>query len=70
MVVLDESEVDARLLIPIPAVRLKENAALVSMDDGLDPEHPGEWSFTHSDHRGHASILIILLDMLRYTLRI
>ena len=70
MVVLDEREVDARLSVPVAAVRLQENTALVRMDSGLDPEHPGQRSFTHSDHLSQCSILIILLDILRYTLRI
>jgi len=38
--------------------------------DGLDTKDSGEQSFTHSDHERHASILIILNDTLRYTLRI
>jgi hypothetical protein len=70
MVVLDETEVDACLSIPIPAVGLQEKAALVSVDDGVDPDHPGQGSFTDSDYRGHACIVIIVTDMLRYTLRI
>jgi hypothetical protein len=70
MVVLDEIEDDPRLPIPFPAVRLQEKAAVVGVDGGLDPEHPVERSFTHSDHQGLARMLIILRDMLRYTLRI
>ena len=69
-VVLDEVKVDPRLPIPIPSVRLQEKAALVSMDGGLDAEHPGERRFTHSDHLGRTCILLILTDTLRYTLRI
>jgi hypothetical protein len=70
VVVLDETEVDASLPVPFPVVGLEENSALITMNDGLDRPNAGERSFTHSDHLERACILVILRDMLRYTLRI
>jgi hypothetical protein len=70
MVVLDKIEVNARLPIPVPVVGLREKPSLVTTDNWLDAQNSDDRSFTHSDHPGHRSILIILFDILRYTLRI
>jgi hypothetical protein len=69
VVVLDEIQADARLPVPFPVIGFQEKTALVPPHDGLDPHHAGEGSFTQSDHRGPSNILVILTDMLRYTLR-
>jgi hypothetical protein len=70
LVVLDEIQADACLPVPFPVIRFQEKAALVRGHDGLDPQHAGGGSFTQSDHRVPSRILVILTDMLRYTLRI
>ena len=70
MVVLDEIELDTGFPILFPVVGLQKNPALVTMGDGLDGHNPGERSFTHSDHLGRTCIVLILRDILRYTLRI
>ncbi len=70
MVVLDEIQADTGLSVPFPVVGFQENTAVVRTHDGLDPLHSGEGSFTQSDHPVPSRILVILTDMLRYTLRI
>jgi hypothetical protein len=70
MVVLDEREVDACLAIPILTVGFEENPPVVPVDGGLDPPDADQRSFTHSDHQRLLFTLVILSDILRYTLRI
>jgi hypothetical protein len=70
MVVLDELEIYPRFPVPVSVVGLQEKAPLVGMREGLDAEESGQRSFTDSDQACLPSIVRILTDILRYTLRI